>query len=303
MDPALRLCSECSLIRAKLLCACTLPETPVCEECFPEHSRKKSVKGHPICLISDLPADKDYSYAYSKEAFPPLPTSLESPLESNLQQIPSIPSSPPKTFFGSAEETPELAEKHYLESIQIFSVHFPLSLRFGDCLNNLGSLYANLKRFEQAEEQLLRSYSLLEANFPVSEEFAECQAILGMLYMDMQQWEKSKDYYLRAISIYSTNYPQSWDFALYLSYLGDLYRYIGQLDEAKAHYLRSICIYIEYHPQHDTSLLILKDLAEFCKEWQLYEDLEVTYLRMISANSEESDLPNSLLELRELYEA
>ena len=70
MDPGNRLCLECGMRTAELFCTCTDPETFLCEQCLPKHSKKRSRTGHPTWPISDLLSYKDPRYFDRQEAFP-----------------------------------------------------------------------------------------------------------------------------------------------------------------------------------------------------------------------------------------
>ena len=50
-------------------CTCSDPEFLLCEECLPKHSKKRTRKGHPVWLISDLHIYKDTRYFEQQEAF------------------------------------------------------------------------------------------------------------------------------------------------------------------------------------------------------------------------------------------
>jgi len=69
MDADNCLCSDCASNDATLFCACSLPETILCDACFPKHSRSVSRQGHPTWPISLLRSYKNPRYFDRRETF------------------------------------------------------------------------------------------------------------------------------------------------------------------------------------------------------------------------------------------
>ena len=66
------------------------------------------------------------------------------------------------------------AEEHFVLARNLHATHFPESLDFANCLNNLGDLYLLMTRPKQAEEQWLQACQIYAKNFPQSLDFAQC---------------------------------------------------------------------------------------------------------------------------------
>lgn len=80
MDLGNRLCAECRSNEAALFCTCSLPETCLCDACFPKHSRAVSRQGHHTWPIAVLQSYKNPRYFDRREAFPSVREQAQSAL-------------------------------------------------------------------------------------------------------------------------------------------------------------------------------------------------------------------------------
>jgi tetratricopeptide (TPR) repeat protein len=81
-----------------------------------------------------------------------------------------------------AQQQLQQTEECYLQACQIFSMHFPHSFSYAQCLENCGYLYQNLvNRPDQAEKCYKDAYDILKQHYAETKAFAYCLLNLGLL--------------------------------------------------------------------------------------------------------------------------
>lgn len=193
----------------------------------------------------------------------------------------SAPSHPPQVNFLTEHDTPCVAEAHYLESIQMCSVHFPQTLELAICYHNLGKLYQELHRLEQAEIQYQQAISLYQFHFPDSVEFANCLELIGSLYREMKRYVESEAIYLKAIPIYSSHFSQEFGYAICLANLGILYKEMQRYEQAEIQLLQAILLFQARFSRDLSFANSLKTLGDLYRETAICTESEAMYLQAL----------------------
>ena len=113
----------------------------------------------------------------------------------------------------------ETAHTHYLRTLAILSVHFPISEVYASCLKYLGDQFQSMKVQDQAESSYFQALAVYSVYFPPSEKYALCLN-LALLYGCLGVQDKEETAYLQALTIYSAHFPLSINYAISLYNLG-----------------------------------------------------------------------------------
>lgn len=152
--------------------------------------------------------------------------------------------------YDFSDEDPETAIAHYLESIEVFSVHFPQELTYAHCLCNLGIKYRNIRKLRESEANFKKAIGVYSHHFPTDIHYANCLLHLGSLYWCMRKFGEAEAVYKQAIAIYSPRYSEDINYANCLRNLGYLYCDMNRIDAAEAEYKRAKEIYSHHYPLH-----------------------------------------------------
>ena len=116
----------------------------------------------------------------------------------------------------------------YLQAVALFSVHFPHTLQYADCLNNIANLYSDMKKADTAKKHYLQAIALYSVHFSHTLEYADCLNNLTVLYSDMKkQVEAAEVHFSKAISLYSTHFPSTLNYTNCLHNFGDFLKSRG----------------------------------------------------------------------------
>ena len=94
-------------------------------------------------------------------------------------------------------------EECYLQACQIFSMHFPHSFSYAQCLENCGYLYQNLVNSpDQAEKYYKDAYDILKQHYAETKAFAYCLLNLGLLSAGKGRKEEAIQYLEKAMELH-----------------------------------------------------------------------------------------------------
>ncbi len=126
----------------------------------------------------------------------------------------------------------ELSENYYLEQIEMLKIIVKAKgIDYAEALNNLGVLYAELKRFEEAEPLYLLSKKIREEAFGAeSATYGQSLNNLAIVYKNLKRFKEAEDLYLENLSIQKKLSERNY--ALALNNLAIYYSATGQEKKA-----------------------------------------------------------------------
>jgi len=337
MEAGNRLCVECCARDAVLFCTCTQPEVFLCEECSPNHSKKRTRSGHPTWPISDLLTYKDPGYFNRQEAFPKVQDQARqgvADVEKAILEYKSVVDKLIADILAIAEATvSDLVEVQAklskdvsasLEEVEgtLANTHPKLRSKYGPVLRALVEKPVTFQFFVfdsptcAVPPQTLISF---KSNLRLPKELlAEVQGEprltpavpkvqLPPTFFDVKK-ETAKAveaHYLESIKICATHFPQSKEFAKCYHNLGCLYKDLQMPEQAEAQLKQAIQLYEVGFSQDLSYAKCLVTLGLFYWEMKKFRVSETHYLQALSILSsnypETLDYANCLTNLGALY--
>ena len=140
-------------------------------------------------------------------------------------------------------------------------------------LNNLGTLYVNLKEHQKAKD-------CYEKVIKINPNYADAYNNLGVIFKNLGEIQKAKDCYEKVIKI-NPNYANAHN------NLGVILQYLGEPQKAKDCYEKAIAIDPNYANAHNNLGVIFQKLKEYQKAKNCYE-------KAIAINPNYADAYNNL---------
>lgn len=328
---------ECKVRDAALFCTCTLPEVFLCEECSPNHSKKRTRSGHPTWPISDLLIYKDPGYFSRQEAFPKvqeqakqgvvevqkaiaeykavvdsLTADILAIAETTLAELIEIRDSLDKDVSASLEEVegsladpqPKLRSKY--GAVLRALVEKPVPLHFfvfetPTCAVPPQSLIAFKPQLRLPKELLAE----IQGEFRLTPAVPKRELPPTFFDVKKETAKMAEAHYLESIQICATHFPQSKEFAKCHHNLGCLYKDLQMNEQAEAQLKQAIQLYKVAFSNDLSYAKCLVTLGLFYWEIKKFRASETHYLQALSVLSthfpETLDYANCLTNLGALY--
>lgn len=135
------------------------------------------------------------------------------------------------------------AEQHYLDACEVFRNHYPHSLHYANCLNNLSALHCTTRKLDKAVEVQRKASEIYSRHFPLSLECADSLHNLGFVYYLQKQQTQAEESYLKACKLYAQHFPQSLNYPNTLHNLGLLYESCNNRQAATEQYTKALALY------------------------------------------------------------
>ena len=194
------------------------------------------------------------------------------------------------------------AQVHYAQAGTTFSVHFPWTLQYARCLNDLGLVCTQLSATTEdytcaAEENYTRALAIYSAHFPQSLDYANCLHNLGSLYKSLGKKPEAESHLLLAVPIYSAHFPHSKDYANCLNNLATLYESMMNSSAEEALYARAaeenyasaVSIYSCYFAKDLSYAHCLYNFGDFLKNKQRKEEARLRFEAALEVYSRNKD--------------
>jgi len=135
------------------------------------------------------------------------------------------------------------AEGHYLGACEVFRKHYPHTLHYANCLNNLSTLYCTTRKLDKAEKFQRKASKIYMRHFPRTEEYADSLHNLGFISYLQKQQAQAEENYTKACKLYAQHFPQSLNYPNTLHNLGLLYESCSNSAAAAEQYAKALVLY------------------------------------------------------------
>lgn len=140
------------------------------------------------------------------------------------------------------------AEINYLSACEVFGKHYPHTLHYANCLNNLGIFYCAAQRLDKSLEYQSKACQIYTQYFPYTLECADSYHNLGFVYYLLKQQIEAEEYYVKAIALYAQYFQDSLNYPSAMHNLALLYE-TSKPQAAVEQYRCAVQCYSDRFPQ------------------------------------------------------